>query len=283
MSAPLGPWVPTHRTPPAGALTWTQPAAGAPDAPPLEAGLPVQLIRAQGDWAEVRCADGLLVWVDGRNLLPLVVAGVPPAGPPADPLLSGPPPVPAALTSTGAGFRRRPSIPVLVGAGALVAVAAVVITVVLVTRGGEDGGVPAGPAVALRAPEGWTASADGLTVAAAAEDLGAAQARGPRVTATVNGGPADPAEEFARAAGIGYTLEREPEEIMVDGHRAVAVTLRWTWQQIGADGQPNPVDYLVRYIGAASSAGDSVLLEFSAPADQWDGLALTFEQIPDLG
>ena len=285
MTAPAGPWAPTHRTPPTGASTWTEPSGGVPDGPPLEPGLEVQLVQTRGDWAEVCCSDGWRTWVDGRTLLPLP-APAPPVGVPLTPPGALPPP-PTPVTAVAVGgmptARRRSMI--ALAAGGLVAVVAVVVGGILVTRGGDDAapGGNAGPVVRLQAPAGWATSSDGLTVASTGEDLQAAVALGPRVVATVNGAEADLAEAFAGASDTAYTVERDPEEITVDGRRAVAVTLRWTWTQISADGQSDPVDYLVRYVTVDSPTGDSILLEFSAPADQWDAVAPTFEQIPDLG
>ena len=295
MTAPAGPWAPTHRTPPTGSPTWTEPSGGAPDAPPLEPGLEVQLVQTRGDWAEVCCSDGWRTWVDGRTLLPLP-APAPPVGVPLAPPAALPPP-PTPVTAVAAGgmptARRRPMMPMAaLAAGGLVAVVAVVVGVILATGGGDDAapggddaapGGNAGPVVRLQAPAGWATSSDGLTVASTAEDLQAAVALGPRVVATVNGAEADLAEAFAGASDTAYTVERDPEEITVDGRRAVAVTLRWTWTQISADGQFDPVDYLVRYVTVDSPTGDSILLEFSAPADEWDAVAPTFEQISDLG
>ena len=77
-------------------------------------------------------------------------------------------------------------------------------------------------------PRRLATSSDGFTVASTAEDLLAAVALGPRVVATVNGPEADLAEAFAGAFDTAYTVVGGPQETTVDGHRAVAVTLRRT-------------------------------------------------------
>jgi hypothetical protein len=67
---PAGPgWRPTHRVPPGGLPTFVAPG-GAPSAP-LDAGLPVQVVAQQGDWAQVVAWTGWTGWVDGRYLAPL--------------------------------------------------------------------------------------------------------------------------------------------------------------------------------------------------------------------
>jgi hypothetical protein len=36
----------------------------------MDPALPVQLLRWWGDWAEVRCSNGWIAWVNGRELVP---------------------------------------------------------------------------------------------------------------------------------------------------------------------------------------------------------------------
>lgn len=59
---------PTHVVPPRGMPAWETPDPARPTVP-LDALLPVQLVKRRGDWAHIRCANGWAAWVDGRRLV----------------------------------------------------------------------------------------------------------------------------------------------------------------------------------------------------------------------
>ncbi|WP_424215142.1 hypothetical protein ACN20G_25460 [Streptomyces sp. BI20] len=59
---------PTHVVPREGLATWESPDVARPSSP-LDPFLPVRLTARQGDWAEIRCANGWTAWVDGRLLV----------------------------------------------------------------------------------------------------------------------------------------------------------------------------------------------------------------------
>lgn len=62
------PFAPTHTAPAVGMDTWSEP--GGPAAGQrLDPYLPVRLLRAYGDWAQVLCSNGWTAWVDGRALM----------------------------------------------------------------------------------------------------------------------------------------------------------------------------------------------------------------------
>ncbi len=51
-----------------GAPAWTEADAASASAPPLDPGLPVQVLESWGEWARVRCENGWETWTDGRTL-----------------------------------------------------------------------------------------------------------------------------------------------------------------------------------------------------------------------
>lgn len=61
-------WHATHAAPAGGLATHDAPDSAASDR--LEAGTLVQVVERAGDWAEVRCSNGWVCWVDGRQLDP---------------------------------------------------------------------------------------------------------------------------------------------------------------------------------------------------------------------
>lgn len=71
-----GPFSPTHSVPPGGTATWPTPDPSRPAAGRLDPGLPVQVVASAGAWAQVRCSNEWVAWVDGRTLVPW---GTPPA------------------------------------------------------------------------------------------------------------------------------------------------------------------------------------------------------------
>jgi hypothetical protein len=58
----------THVAPPGGLTTWSLPDPTSPPSQPIDAGVPVQVVERQGDWARVECSNGWTAWVDGRLL-----------------------------------------------------------------------------------------------------------------------------------------------------------------------------------------------------------------------
>jgi len=75
---PTTPWpvasgpqfLPSHRVPPGGLPSWSQPNPAVPADGVLDAQLPVRVMAWQGDWAEVVCENGWRTWVNGRLLVP---------------------------------------------------------------------------------------------------------------------------------------------------------------------------------------------------------------------
>lgn len=59
-------WQGTHAAPAGGLATHDAPGSAATDR--LDAGTLVQVVERAGDWAEVRCSNGWICWVDGRQL-----------------------------------------------------------------------------------------------------------------------------------------------------------------------------------------------------------------------
>lgn len=62
-------WLPTHTVPPDGLTTYAGVEAGGAVNGQLDPDLPVQVIRREGDWANVVCSNGWTVWVDARQLI----------------------------------------------------------------------------------------------------------------------------------------------------------------------------------------------------------------------
>ncbi|MBL8775257.1 MAG: hypothetical protein JNK12_04980 [Acidimicrobiales bacterium] len=83
-----GAFSPTHTVPPQGTRTWPAPDPGLPADGRLDPGLPVQVVSKAGAWAQVRCSNDWVRWVDGRTLMPL--SAEPPV-PVAAPLLASTP------------------------------------------------------------------------------------------------------------------------------------------------------------------------------------------------
>jgi hypothetical protein len=199
-------WQPTHRVPPGGLPSWSQPDGSAPPSNRLDEALEVAVAQWRGPWAWVVCENGFTTWVDGRQLLPR------------------------------AAPRGRGGI--VAAVGALVVVVVAVLAIVVAGGGDDDGGGSAGrdvdvpelepTTIALNVPEGWSVSDDGLTAVEDPADLTAAEPAGPTVRATTGDAlPAldDPALLDLRVAGDDFELS-EPEEQTVDGQPAVVVTMR---------------------------------------------------------
>jgi hypothetical protein len=90
-----------HTVPDSGLPTWPRPDPSVKQGPRLDPRLEVDVLKRQGEWAQVRCANGWTAWVDGRLLL----APAPPPAPPAGPTgpASGPPSAaPSAFAPTAA-------------------------------------------------------------------------------------------------------------------------------------------------------------------------------------
>jgi len=64
-------FAPTHTIPDGGLDAWAAPDATVAAVARLDAGLDVQLLKRQGDWAQIRCSNDWEAWTDGR----LLVAG----------------------------------------------------------------------------------------------------------------------------------------------------------------------------------------------------------------
>ena len=88
VSAPV---VTTHRVPAGGLSAWGRSDSGQQPLARLDAGLEVEVIGRWGDWANVRCTNGWVAWVDGRRLEPI-----------AGPSLRVRPTAPAATVRAGA-------------------------------------------------------------------------------------------------------------------------------------------------------------------------------------
>ena len=71
-----GPFSPTHTVPPNGTPTWPTPDPNRPAEGRLDPGLPVEVVAFSGAWAQVRCSNQWVTWVDGRTLVPLAAAAV---------------------------------------------------------------------------------------------------------------------------------------------------------------------------------------------------------------
>lgn len=67
---PPAPFEPSHLVPKQGLAAWTTPDGRYPAPAVMDPALPVQLLRWWGDWAEVRCSNGWVAWVNGRDLVP---------------------------------------------------------------------------------------------------------------------------------------------------------------------------------------------------------------------
>ena len=65
--ADVAAFVPTHMAPEQGLRTWATADTSQPTAA-IPAGLEVQLLERQGEWAHIRCSNGWETWVDGREL-----------------------------------------------------------------------------------------------------------------------------------------------------------------------------------------------------------------------
>lgn len=72
-----GPFSPTHSVPPEGAATLPTPDPNRPAEGRLDPGLPVQVVASAGAWAQVRCSNEWITWVDGRTLVPLATVPAP--------------------------------------------------------------------------------------------------------------------------------------------------------------------------------------------------------------
>ena len=243
------PWSPSHRVPDDGLAAWTDPWPSATPHPPLAGGLEVSLVEWRADWARVRCDNGWETWVDGRRLVPL------------------------ATTNSRRWRLGRPA------ATAMVAVAAVAVTAGLVVSSGDgdEGATPStdgGHGVELRVPEGWVASADGLTAARDRADLTAKVPAGPRVRAIPSLSP--PSAESPGLPGPAASeppLEPlgEPEALEVRGRRVVAISVR---HHVGG----GPV--VRRYLGGPSPTGVPVLFVLEAPESQYDQHAAVLATVP---
>jgi hypothetical protein len=66
-------FAPTHTVGAVGAVAWPEPDATGPEAPPLEAGVRVEVLERWGDFARVRCENGWETWTDGRALQPIAL------------------------------------------------------------------------------------------------------------------------------------------------------------------------------------------------------------------
>jgi serine/threonine-protein kinase PknK len=64
------PFQPSHLVPAHGLAAWSHPDAHYPAAAVLDPALPVQILQWWGEWAEVRCSNGWVAWVGGRELVP---------------------------------------------------------------------------------------------------------------------------------------------------------------------------------------------------------------------
>jgi serine/threonine protein kinase len=67
---PTARFLPSHLVPAQGLAAWTTPDGRYPPTAVMDPALPVQLLRWWGDWAEVRCSNGWIAWVNGRELVP---------------------------------------------------------------------------------------------------------------------------------------------------------------------------------------------------------------------
>jgi hypothetical protein len=63
-------FAPTHLVPVGGIITYAGAEQGGRENGRLDAGLAVQMIDHQGDWAKVLCSNGWSAWVDARKLIP---------------------------------------------------------------------------------------------------------------------------------------------------------------------------------------------------------------------
>ena len=66
-------FTPTHVAPATGLQAWLEPG-GAP-APAIPAGLEVQLLERNGEWAHIVCSNEWSTWVDGRELVEVSSGG----------------------------------------------------------------------------------------------------------------------------------------------------------------------------------------------------------------
>ena len=80
----------THVVPTEGLPAWAGADGATPPAANLDPGLDVMVLERRGEWAQIRCSNGWVAWVDGRRL----VESAP--GPAPTPTPSAPPP-PAAV------------------------------------------------------------------------------------------------------------------------------------------------------------------------------------------
>ena len=76
----------------------------------------------------------------------------------------------------------------------------------------------------LTAPEGWASSADGLVVAEGDGDLTGPDPRGPRIVDVTGMDEAAYASFVPEPSDVGGQLSREPEQLVVAGFEALAVT-----------------------------------------------------------
>ncbi len=73
-------FAPTHEVPADGLPVWAEPDGRVEPVARLDPRLPVEFVRASGDWTLIRCSNDWTGWVDGRRLEP--VAGPAPTAPP---------------------------------------------------------------------------------------------------------------------------------------------------------------------------------------------------------
>jgi hypothetical protein len=221
---------------------WAQPDGRAQPTNRLDGGLEVAVLQRHGQWAEVLCQNGFRAWVDG-NLL--------------------------------ASKPRRPGPRWAVALVLVVALGAAVAALVVLAGGDDDPAVVVAELepteVALRVPDGWSVSDDGLVVAEDPADLAADLPAGPVVRAEVGGsevGIDDPAALELRVAGEDFELV-EPEEQEVDGFPAVLVTMR---------GQGR-VMVLVA-VDPPGQEGATFIID--CPADRFDELQALLASIPGI-
>jgi hypothetical protein len=62
------PWRPTHRVPQGGMPAWAAPDPARDPVARTDAGVELQLLERDGDWAHIICSNGWSAWVDGRAM-----------------------------------------------------------------------------------------------------------------------------------------------------------------------------------------------------------------------
>jgi hypothetical protein len=120
-----------HTVPDSGLPTWPRPDPSAAQGPRLDPRLEVDVLKRQGEWAQVRCDNGWTAWVDGRLLLAPAPPPAPPSGPtgPASSPPSAPPsafaPAPTAAPSPTATPASAGGLPLGLVAAAAIALASI--------------------------------------------------------------------------------------------------------------------------------------------------------------